>query len=442
MFEGKLTVWCLIFTIAGFLCERAGWNYLSGAVMIIGAVSLYLIQYVRTGHFFNFPGLFSLFFIGGEGVACFKLSQLSAPNWSLKTWISIFIVYAGFMIGYAAALRIKAPKSGVLKRIADADRRKIDDKVCEKRLFACISVVFIISSACFMFEAIKLGFIPFFSDEPHAYSYFHISGVHYFTVTCVMVLPLTVIYFWNNRKPGIVKLIVLIIVNLAALLIPILCVSRFQLMLSVLLAVCVYASLNKNFKWYYILVAAAAIVPLYVVLTIARNHDVEYLNSIFEMKNASTPIFITQPYMYIANNYENFNCLVEQLPEYTYGLRMLFPVFALTGLKFVFPQLVSFPLYITKEELTTVTLIYDAYYDFGVIGVALFGILLGIACGLLWRIVRRSANPVSFLFYGQIAMYLVFSFFTTWFSNPTTWFWLVITLILYIIVGMRRKSSD
>ena len=41
--------------------------------------------------------------------------------------------------------------------------------------------------------------------------------------------------------------------------------------------------------------------------------------------------------------------------------------------------------------------------------------------------VQRGKNPVAYLFYGQIAMYLILSFFTTWFSNPTTWFWLVLT---------------
>ena len=97
-------------------------------------------------------------------------------------------------------------------------------------------------------------------------------------------------------------------------------------------------------------------VPLYVMLTIARSHDVTYLNGIFEMKNSSTPIFITQPYMYIANNYENFNCLVEQLPAHSLGLKMLFPVWALTGLKFLIPSLVNFPIYVDKVELTTVTL--------------------------------------------------------------------------------------
>ena len=80
------------------------------------------------------------------------------------------------------------------------------------------------------------------------------------------------------------------------------------------------------------------------------------------------PIFITQPYIYIANNYDNFNCLVEQLGRHSFGLKGLFPLWALTGLKFLFPSLVNFPLYVTKEELTTVTLFYDAYYDFGVFG--------------------------------------------------------------------------
>ena len=168
------------------------------------------------------------------------------------------------------------------------------------------------------------------------------------------------------------------------------------------------------------------------------------LNGIFEMKNEDMPMFITQPYMYVANNYDNFNCLVRELPAHTLGLRQLFPVFALTGLKFLKPELVSFPIYITKTELTTVTLIYDAYYDFGLAGVLLFGLILGMACKKVTALQERGRNPVALLFYAQIAMYLVFSFFTTWFSNPTTWFWLALTGILYFYVGWipgGRKSG-
>ena len=70
-----------------------------------------------------------------------------------------------------------------------------------------------------------------------------------------------------------------------------------------------------------------------------------------------------------------FNCLTQALQqglvEHTFGLKQLFPVFALTGLKFVFPALVAFEMPVTIKELNTLTLIYDAYYDFGLIGVFL-----------------------------------------------------------------------
>ena len=147
------------------------------------------------------------------------------------------------------------------------------------------------------------------------------------------------------------------------------------------------------------------------------------------------PIFITQPYMYIANNYDNFNCLVEQLPAHTFGLKMLFPLWALTGLKFLMPSLVNFPLYVTKEELTTLTLFYDSYYDFGVFGVVLLGALLGAACYLLVRCRRKLTCPAGHVVYAQIAMYMILSFFTTWFSNPATWFYLAVTLIVYFYVN-------
>ena len=84
-------------------------------------------------------------------------------------------------------------------------------------------------------------------------------------------------------------------------------------------------------------------------LTIARSHDVTYLNGIFEMKNAATPIFITQPYMYIANNYDNFDCLVRELPAHSMGLKGMFPLWALSGLKFIKPALVDWPIYVNKE---------------------------------------------------------------------------------------------
>ena len=226
-----------------------------------------------------------------------------------------------------------------------------------------------------------------------------------------------------------------------ALMIPVLCVSRFQLIYAVLLAVIAWVFLagkqnNRVFLWLFLLM-----LPLYVGLTVARHHDVEYLNGIFEMKNAATPIFITQPYMYVANNFDNFNCLTMQLPEHTNGLRMAFPLIVFSGMKFTHPELTGFPIYVTKEELTTVTLIYDAYYDFGLPGVLGFGLVLGMFCCLVSHLVHTWKNPIGPMLYGQALIYLVLSFFTTWYSNPTTWFWYGITVLYLLTVWIAGKRA-
>lgn len=99
----------------------------------------------------------------------------------------------------------------------------------------------------------------------------------------------------------------------------------------------------------------------------------------------------------------------------------------LNGLKFIKPELVDFPIYTTKEELTTVTLFYDAYYDFGVVGVFLFSAVLGLFAAWLMDRAERAENPFWQLFYSQAALYFMLSFFTTWYSNPATWFYFAAT---------------
>ena len=104
----------------------------------------------------------------------------------------------------------------------------------------------------------------------------------------------------------------------------------------------------------------------------------------------------------------------------------------------VFPDLTGFPIYQTKPELTTLTMFYDAFYDFGFAGIVIMALVLGILARIIILHLKGN-NPVVYLFYGQMAIYLGLSFFTTWFSNPTTWIWLILTGIMYIFIGHKRK---
>ena len=461
--------------LLAWTCARFGIYFLSGTILIVSGILLYRIYYKRSGMLLDPAALFSIAWIGGMGVSALKLSRLQT-DWELLTWICLTAAWFAFALGCRLEEQRNKQREALMSE--EKGRPTADPGTYSRtagRILNSILLLTAAASACFLFEAWRLGYVPLFTvDTPHAYSYFHISGVHYFTVSCVLVPSCLVLYIemlkrhaaclhegnaalsgrdlfqklWALGYGG--RMAGAFFCTGVSLLIPILCVSRFQLIFSVVLALFTKAALMGRFTpaGKRMLRAGAlffaCMVPVYVGLTVARAHDVAYLNGIFEMKDPRTPIFFTQPYMYIANNFDNLNCLIRELPGggHTLGLRMLFPLWALTGLKFLFPELVSFPLYVTKTELTTVTLFYDAYYDFGLAGVFVFGLLLGIVCRMVFDAVRRKKEAALILIYAQLAFYLLFSFFTTWFSNPSTWFYLALSVLFYFYLAGRKGERS
>jgi len=425
----------LISYILCFLFARRGYYYPSGLVLLAAAVWLYVSEYRHSRNLIHLRGLFSLFWVGGQGLACLKLSHL-ASEWTLMTWICLAVAYIAFWTVFEVLCRLYGSGNDFYGRWRSftGDPRPVFKMIC---------VLTLISLAAFIAEAAALKYVPLFvKGVPHAYSEFHLTGIHYITVSCVLTPSLTVLYFHlENGRSSERRGAAAILLTLIALAIPILCVSRFQFVFAVLLAAFTYISLQKQFHPIYLLGIVAVMIPVYLILTVARSHDVAYLNGIFEMKYEKMPIFITQPYMYIANNYENFNCLVEVLPKHSLGMKSLFPLWALTGLKFAFPQLVQYPIYVNKKELTTLTLFYDAYYDFGVVGVLVFSCILAVVSYILVIKLREMRNPLGYLLYAQMAVYLMLSFFTTWFSNTTAWFYLILTglMALYYSFASRRR---
>ena len=435
----------IIYTIsmaAAVILSEAGSFTASGLSLILCGIIDYVCFYKRERDILTPCGLFSLFFVLPMGIASLKLSYLSNVFEPL-TWLCLYFSFVFFVCGYYALKKKKICCRNIMPG-------SIFYEYNEKQLRRIILMFTLVSVFAFTFEAVRLSYIPLFTvDTPHAYSYFHISGVHYFTVLFVFVPALTVYWMYRERGRGMDRAFFEVMVcTVISLVLPLLLVSRYQLIFSVMLAAMMFIILNRErpgefLKAKFIItgcISVLSLIALYVFLTVERAHSVSYLNGIFEMKNENMPIFITQPYMYIANNYENFNCLVRDLPKHTYGLRQLFPVFALTGLKFRFPELVSFPLYVTKEELTTVTVIYDAFYDFGAAGVSAFCFIYGAAVSLLERLLKTDKNPMVCLLCAQVYGYLCLSFFTTWYSNPTTWFYIIITVAVWIFLCYTSKN--
>lgn len=460
--------------VMSFVLGEAGLSAPSGLCLIFAAAFLYLSEYRRTASLMNLRGLLALGLLGGEGIARFQLSRLST-DWTLETWLSFYLFYLIFdlsaqLADHAGAIR--SARSG-----DDADRSASCSVVPEDPLASTVSIdvrdvggvpgrsatgesagadlrffryailgLLGISWAAFLFEARRLGFVPLFTvDTPHAYSYFHVKGVHYFTTLAVLTPAVSMLYLAARRKHGLRPDVLALLGLLLPIILTILMVSRFQFMISVILAVFVALLSGRRYKLWQLLLLLALMIAAYVFITFERAHSVEYLNGIFEMKDPSTPIFITQPYMYIANNYDNFNVMTRELTVHAHGLRMLYPFVTLSGIKFFVPSLAQgFPLFVTKEELTTVTMLYDAWYDFGLSGIAVFALVLGLVSGRVTRTCRKDQNPFSVLLYAQLAFYYMVSFFTTWFSNPATWFYLGISFLLYLAYActVRKRRRE
>lgn len=437
----KIYLLTLILFAAGFLLSRNQLYLFSGIVILLLAAIQYFYYFQQSGSdLLDMRGVFSLAFIGGMGLSCMKLSQLQ-KEWHILTWICFFLGYICFILGYTYLgkwIRRRKFKSETVIGM----RMTPELGPYEKGLAFCIRVVTVLSLTAFAFEAAVLRYIPVFSSRPEAYSEFHISGVHYFTVSCMFVVPLTVIYFALFRPKKKKKITELAISCIISILIPLLIVSRSLLITTVIMAGICAILLFKEIKIRYLLTGGILFLVLYVFITISRNHGVEYLNSIYQMKYP-VPIFIAQPYIYIANNYDNFNEMVVNIAQHSLGFRSLAPLLALTGLKFVL-NIPYFPEYRTITELTTRTYLYDAYYDFGLAGIIILSLLVGLLARKLKTALSNGCNPIRYIGAALMTYLLLFSFFEPWFSNPTMWFYGCAIIAMYLTVkwmAVRRGSG-
>ena len=77
---------------AASLLLALGRHYLlSGAGLLAAAVYLYASDYIRSGNLLHLRGIFALSFVGGQGLACMKLSYLSLGADPDMAYSAVFI---------------------------------------------------------------------------------------------------------------------------------------------------------------------------------------------------------------------------------------------------------------------------------------------------------------------------------------------------------------
>jgi len=165
---------------------------------------------------------------------------------------------------------------------------------------------------------------------------------------------------------------------------------------------------------YVFLLFLGMIFIIYGISTL-RGSDIflEYLYYSGKMKFGKNYAILTEPYMYITMNLENFAYAVQKLSDNTYGFFTFDFILALTGLKhwiFEYNNIQTFE-FIVNASYNTYTMFFVFYRDFGILGSFFFPLTFGfITCSSYFRM-KKNPNINTISIYGVFTVVILFSFF-------------------------------
>ncbi|MFN0158894.1 MAG: O-antigen polymerase, partial [Bacteroidota bacterium] len=149
---------------------------------------------------------------------------------------------------------------------------------------------------------------------------------------------------------------------------------------------------------------------------------------------------LTEPYMYMVMNLENFARSVSLSDHHTYGYFTFDFITAITGIKYWvldYFNLERTP-YI-NSSYNTYTAFWWFYSDFGVIGLAIIPMLLGLVIGLLYYRMRTRPTLKNVTAYGVMVFVIVISYF----NFPFAFLWFGYCLIvLYLILRYTVRPEQ
>lgn len=402
---------------------------------------LMIISFFKKGtDIFSPARIFLLVWSMAIGLADLKLSW-HQYEWNLFSWavilISISSVLLGMFIVYVInfgdeSISIKATRNLIMNY-----------KMNIKLLYKIIIIIFLLYFISYITIYLIVGFIPLFTALPNiTRTKWSVFGFGLIIHLAPAILYFIVLYFLNVRKKTVSKLSLSLIalVTLGSFL---LLLQRFDLVIAIILSIVFfYYGTNKFSFKNVIIVSLLFIVFMYSISTVrVSSLFIEYLYMTSKMKFSSQYAFLTEPYMYVVMNLENFANVVNNFDTYSFGYFTFDFVLALTGLKHwiaEYAQLKEFPELITAE-FNTYTMFFTYYRDFGIIGLFIIPLGLGMLISNLYHKMRVKPNLNSISLYGIFLIVIIFSFFIPMLS----WLYFILNLFtIYFLTKILIIKSD
>lgn len=375
------------------------------------------------------------------GLTELKLSWLQ-KEWETYSWAMILIGLSAMLLGMFSVYVLNFNKT--FNSINNIKEVLTNDNYESKRIFKVVLYLFFAYIISYSVIYLTVGFIPLFTNDPNsARTKWSIFGFGLIIHAAPAVIYFALLYYFFIKKKMATKLVLALII-LITLFSFILLLQRFTIVITIVLLLVMLYYGTKKFKGSYLLAISSAFVLLVYSISTIRTSKffILYLYNEAKMKFDESLAFLTEPYMYLVMNLENFANGVKQYDAYTYGYFTFDFILALTGLKHPIAKasnFAEFP-FIVNKSFNTYSMFFVYYRDFGVFGLLIFPFIIGFTISTIYYWMRKNPSIHSISVYGMCVFVILFTFFIPMLS----WLHFVmnISIIYFLSKYLKNKKSN
>lgn len=377
------------------------------------------------------------------GLAELKLSGLQ-HTWSFQSWILLLTGVGAFLVGTLIAYVLNLGKELVPINAMRNLLRK--EEVRDERLFWFITVAVAVYVVSYLVIFIVKGFLPVFVVGTKISRVgFYVFGFGVLINSTAFIIFFTLLYHILVEGKKAEK-IFLTIISFIAVGSYFLLLQRFQIIMAALLCFTLlyYATNYVRSKTAFLLFLLVA--GFFFWISTLRSRHLEllsmYLYTTSKMRLSPGYAFLTEPYMYVVMNLENFARSVNWLQHHTFGYFTFDFIVSMTGLEKWAGEYFAIDRYpFLVSGYNTYTAFWSFYRDFGVIGLVFIPLALGFSTGILYYRMRINPTIKRVTAYGV----MVFVMFISFFVFPISFLWFEYNMLaLYWILRwtmLPRKSN-
>jgi oligosaccharide repeat unit polymerase len=365
------------------------------------------------------------------GLTELKFSALQ-HTWQVESWALLLIGVGAFLIGVFTTYVLNVGRQLVPISVMRRLLRK--EEVHEGRLFWLILLSTLVYGSSYVANFLVRGWLPVDAIGTSTSRVdFNVSGLTLFLYTATFIIYFSLLYFFKVQGKTARK-VVLASTVLASFGTFVLLLMRYPIILvSVMSFSFLYYATNQIRLRTAIPILAAVTGFFYWISSLRFSTVIStYLYSVSKMRFSKDYAIFTEPYMYFVTNLENFARSVSVSDYHTYGYFTFDFITALAGLKYWVLDYFDFDRtpYLTSNY-NTYTAFWWFYSDFGVVGLAVIPLILGICIGMLYYRMRISPSTKNVTAYGV----MVFVMFISYFNFPFAFLWfeyVMLALFLFL----------